>query len=132
MKASTAYEQSVVFRGWLVVWGCLISLALNHSITLVHGALCRSPVLVLVPKVLERVILPGCDNKNLLDCLPAGVCVNFNHLRSLFVGLFLNRWLARAYERSCGCGAARLISALIHPVLKTRGTDLYEGSVGQL
>ena len=43
--------QSVVFRGWLVVWGCLISLALNHSITLVHGALAPPPSLSLLSKL---------------------------------------------------------------------------------
>ena len=43
--------QSVVFRGWLVVWGCLISLALNHSITLVHGALAPPPSLSLLSAI---------------------------------------------------------------------------------
>ena len=42
--------QSVVFRGWLVVWGCLLSLALNHSITLVHGALAPPPSLSLLSR----------------------------------------------------------------------------------
>jgi hypothetical protein len=43
--------QSVVFHGWLVVWGCLISLALNHSITLVHGALAPPPSLSLLSAI---------------------------------------------------------------------------------
>ena len=55
--------QSVVFRGWLVVWGCLISLARNHSITLADMGRSRRP-----PRSLLSELSPKPNRRGRAGC----------------------------------------------------------------